>query len=358
MPSFADELLEFKYSASEKFVHGLALGLPWVTKVSFDLDQVFAKSAPVQPAGPPLFICGLARAGTTALMEAFFQTGHYRSLTYSDMPFVLMPSVWRHVTQALRTKGEVRERAHGDGLTISYDSPEAFEEVFWRTFAGDQYIFQDRLVPHDADHSLVEKFKLYVDQILKSAADNGERWRYLSKNNNNILRLEAILSAFPQALILIPFRDPIQHSMSLIRQHRRFCYIHKRDRFVYRYMSWLGHFEFGLCHRPFRFEDGEDEGIRMGTPGEINYWLRLWISTHRYLLNRTPENSLFTCYEEFCENSRSSLDKLFELAKLERRPEQREIVFKAPLFRTAPTMDSNLLEEARSIYDEMRRRTL
>ena len=55
---------------------------------------------------------------------------------------------------------------------------------------------------------------------------------YISKNNNNILRLESIISAFPNCLIIIPFRDPIQQANSLLTQHKNFTEIQKNDRFV------------------------------------------------------------------------------------------------------------------------------
>ena len=60
----------------------------------------------------------------------------------------------------------------------------------------------------------MEKFIRYVGAVLVS--DPEGRTRYLSKNNNNILRLPALARAFPQALILIPFRDPLTHAASLL----------------------------------------------------------------------------------------------------------------------------------------------
>ena len=49
-------------------------------------------------------------------------------------------------------QAEFHERAHGDGILINTESPEAFEEVFWRTFK-------------DSDQDTRIKFKNYVNLI-------------------------------------------------------------------------------------------------------------------------------------------------------------------------------------------------
>src|SRR5262245_24139786 len=156
-----------------------------------------------------VFVSGLARAGTTVLMRRFHATEQYRSLTYRDMPFVLAPNLWRRLSRNSRREVERAERAHGDNLLVDMDSPDSLDEVFWRIFAGDEYLGSDRLQPHEPGRELVEKYVRYVNAIL--SANEPRIDRYLSKNNNNILRLGAIHRAFPNALLLIPFRDPLQH---------------------------------------------------------------------------------------------------------------------------------------------------
>ena len=75
---------------------------------------------------------------------------------------------------------DFKERAHGDGIKISSESPEAFEEVFWKTFADEE------------EEELAEKFRIYVRNIMHKY----KKKRYLSKNNQNIRRLELISSIF------------------------------------------------------------------------------------------------------------------------------------------------------------------
>ncbi len=186
-----DGFFRSDYSVGEKLLHHMALSLPWVRKASFDVDGLFTKDIEWPANRKHVFICGLARAGTTILMRAFYQTGQFRSLTYRDMPFVLMPLVWHQLTKASQKKGVLRQRTHGDGITSDYDSPEAFEEVFWHTYAGRDYIHNDKLVPHIASKDLIERFRIYVNRILQGANETGKS-RYLSKNNNNLLRLSGL----------------------------------------------------------------------------------------------------------------------------------------------------------------------
>ena len=145
MPLSADESSRADYTFSARLLHRLALGLPSVSKASFDIDGLFHDNHQKLEKGGHIFICGLARVGTTILMRAFYQTGQFRSLTYRDMPFVLMPSIWQQVVKLTYKEGRLHQRAHGDGIFVDYDSPEAFEEVFWLTFCKRSYILGDRL---------------------------------------------------------------------------------------------------------------------------------------------------------------------------------------------------------------------
>ena len=46
--------------------------------------------------------------------------------------------------------------------------------------------------------------------------------RYVSKNNANIARIPLIARLFPDAIILVPFRNPMDHAGSLLRTHLLF----------------------------------------------------------------------------------------------------------------------------------------
>ncbi len=101
----------------------------------FDIEKAMhGGDCPDATNGQHVFVSGLARSGTTLLMRMLHDTDEFASLTYRDMPLVMAPNLWRRLSGAFQKSMARQERAHGDGLQVDYDSPEALEEVFWRTF--------------------------------------------------------------------------------------------------------------------------------------------------------------------------------------------------------------------------------
>lgn len=293
------------YGALDKFLHHLALGQNLIAEMSYDIEQTLLKTDATDISNNHhVYIAGLARGGTTVLMRRFYASNHFRSLTYRDMPFVLMPGLWKKLTSRSKKHMSKTERAHGDGLLVDYDSPEAFEEVFWRTFMGDDYILKNKLIPAVPDDSILDKYKQYVVSILASGENKSTR--YLAKNNNNILRLAAIASVFPSATILVPFRDPLQQAYSLQKQHLRFIKEHKDNHFSRKYMSWLAHHEFGSDHRPFVFSADKNPHA----PDTLNYWLYLWTHVYGWLRENHPANTLFCSYENLCHRDNTSWTRI------------------------------------------------
>jgi hypothetical protein len=304
-------LIDPDYNFLDRTLHRLALHYTPIADVSFDLDQATVRTDPSDiVSARHVFVAGLARAGTTLLMRKFHATGRYRSLTYRDMPFVLAPNLWRRMARVSRRDIQSAERAHGDSMLVDADSPESLDEVFWRIFAGDEYLERNRLTPHSPDEEVVEKYVRYVNAILSAHETRADR--YLSKNNNNILRLGAIRRAFPNALILIPFRQPLQQADSLYRQHLHFSDLQARREFALSYMTWLAHHEFGLDHRPFQFQ--RDRPCPYGAD-TLNHWLHIWCETYEWLERSKPERAVFVSYEDLCQRPQTWA-RLAELADI------------------------------------------
>ena len=276
------------YSRLDKLLHHLALSSPTRAEILHDLERrAFLKSAPSVD-GRHVFVTGLARAGTTILMREIHCSGAFGSVTYSDMPFVLAPNFWQRLSANRRKTRTRTERAHGDGIEVDYDSPEALDEVYWRIFSGDDYILSDRLAPHVPDDEEMAGYRDFIRLILRRTGKS----RYLSKNNNHLLRLDSIAKAFPDSVTLIPLRDPLDHARSLLNQHRRFL---GSDAFTRAYMGWLGHHEFGATHRPFAWNGT----IVVGDPQTLDYWLAQWVAAHRWIdaLDRAHENIQIVPYQ-------------------------------------------------------------
>ena len=256
------------YSALDQTLHRLALGSSAVAEMTHDIERgLFLKSAPADR-GDHVFVTGLARAGTTILMREIHRTGQFGSLTYADMPFVLAPNLWARLSSKGAQPGVKAERAHGDGIEVDTQSPEALDEVYWRIFDGGSYIAADGLRPHAPDADLIGGYRDLIRLILRRTG----KARYVAKNNNNNLRLRALADAMPEAQFLVPLRDPLAHAASLLNQHERF---RDAEPFVRDYMTWLGHHEFGATHRPFLFADRPE-----GDPATLDYWLSVWIAAY------------------------------------------------------------------------------
>jgi Sulfotransferase family len=293
---------EFSYSRGEQLFHRIALGSSIISELAFDIEKArFGGVARKRATASPVFVAGLARAGTTVLTRILHEYGNFASPTYRDLPLPLAPNTWARSRLSANRTVVKQERSHNDGLSHNLDSPEAIEEVFWRTFDRRNYILADRIVTHRPTQQMVSDFEVYVSLVCLRY----NRTRYLSKNNNNILRLSAICAAFPDAVLVHPFRDPLEHAASLLSQHRNAVLNQRADPFRLRFATWLGHHEFGLGHRPFVFEQ-HCQLFHMD-PGTIDYWLFLWVQAYTWLLNQsTPVagHQVFFNYDAGCANAR------------------------------------------------------
>jgi hypothetical protein len=335
------------YNALDRILHRLALQVRTVSEMSFDMDQRLVRSDPKNITDERhIFVSGLARAGTTVLMRRFHETGMYRSLTYRDMPFVLAPNLARKLKLTSSTSTKASERSHGDRILVNIDSPESLDEVFWRVFSGGDYIETNWLRPHVPSAEMVWKYTCYVNAILES--QDAPVRRYLSKNNNNILRLNSIRQAFPRALIFIPFREPLAHAGSLLRQHKNFIKLQAEDPFVKSYMTWLTHHEFGQDHRPFQFDKTAPNSAPKYNTDTIEYWLDIWCRTYEFLEKSRPEDTLFVCYEDLCEHP-EVWDRISKIAELSTALEEPNMFSLSDVPLVEPN-DLKLAERSSRIY--------
>lgn len=286
-----------QYGPAARLLHRIALGSDLVADMSFELESMLFSRGLEYANQRPVFVAGLARSGSTLLMRLAYATGHFGTLTYRDAPLLLAPNLWGRLNRLGSRRGRLAERAHGDGMLVDFDSPEALEEVFWRVNCGKDYIRSDHLAVMNANAEVVERFRRYVQLILRHSG----KPRYLSKNNNNLLRLRVIRKAYVDALILVPFRNPLDQASSLLHQHQRFKRLQAVDPFAREYMRWLVHHEFGADHKPFFW------GLRALASQDsdsLDYWLGQWCSTYEFLLMHAAEQDpglIFVDYDRLCD---------------------------------------------------------
>ena len=274
------------YGRLDRLVHRIAFASPRVQLAAAEMEETLfgGDIAEVRP-GPPVFVTSLPRAGTTVLLTALAEAEGLAAHTYRDMPFVMAPLLWSRLSGRFRATAEKTERAHGDGVAVGFDSPEAFEEVIWRTFwpgkVGKDGIHPSG--PDDADREAARFLERHMAKIVALRADG--RGRYLSKNNANIARLDLLRAMFPEAEILVPMRAPMAQAWSLRTQHLRFLDRHRADPFARRYMADIAHDEFGALHRPVLFEGFRELADGLG-PEDAEYWLALWIAAFEHVGRR------------------------------------------------------------------------
>lgn len=355
------------YSMLDRLLHRLAFIHPGLQRTLGDVENdLFSKQLAEVELTRPVFVTGLPRAGTTLLLELLYDTGLFASFTYRHMPFVLNPLLWDRLSARSRNKGELQERAHGDGMLVSFDSPEAFEEVLWINHLGkaisDGQAMRP-LEPADLTDAFREAFVNLASKLvcLKGSdmpvSSTGSP-RYLSKNNANLSRLAAIRSVFPDADLLLCYRHPSTHVASLHNQHLRFLDMHRDDPFAQHYMRMIGHHDFGANFRAIRFS----REITLD-PKEPMFWLQYWIDAYRHVLEYAPERTQFLGYESMLDNGAANLKHLAGRLGLDDLSAEALTTSAArlrqPGSRGVPLSDLSvdLAVEAEAIYDQLQARS-
>jgi len=284
----SDTLSRGDYSATDRFFHEFAFCSPLVPKSASWIEDRLLGRKISGDLHAPVFVTSLARGGTTALLNALHDVPEMATHTYRDMPFVTAPILWNWLSGGRRRQVARHQRAHGDGLEIDLDAPEAFEEVVWKLFWPEKYQSNGIALWHDKDHRpKAERFlRRHMAKIIKARAslgrpDGKSPARYLSKNNGNISRINFLCETFPECKIVVPVRKPECHVASLLRQHKNFKHLHATDDFTRRYMRDIGHFEFGELHKPILFNAS---AIALFEPDQNDYWLQYWITAFHHLL--------------------------------------------------------------------------
>ena len=286
------------YSPMDRLVHRLAFAAPFVQATAADVeDGIFGSDIEGIEGTAPVFITSLPRAGTTIVLNALHELPGVATHLYRDMPFIMAPLFWSRMSAGFQKSSEMAERAHGDGIKVGFDSPEAFEEVIWRHFWPGHFRETEigLWTKGDKNGEATQFFKDHFRKIISLRC--GKNGRYVSKNNGNIARLDLLPQMFPDASIILPLRDPAEHAASLMRQHQNFLKQHAEDKFIKRYMKDIGHLEFGELHRPIAFE-GFAELTNGTTPNDPDYWLGYWLAAMEHAAKRAdrliivPETTL------------------------------------------------------------------
>lgn len=272
----------------------------------------------------PLYVAGLARSGTTIVLEHLAGHPEVASHRYADFPFLPIPYWWnRWLSLVPGAHEEARERAHKDGIQVTSKSPEAFEEMLWMAFFPNA---------HDPDHSSVlgrddrhPDFEAFYDQHIRKLLAIRERRRYLAKGNYNLARLGYLHRLYPDARFLVMIRDPVWHIASLMKQQALFVAGETAEPRALEHMRRVGHYEFGLDRRAINMgNDGETARITAlwQSGQEVEGWARYWTAVYRQVADTLDADralgqaALVVRYEDLCGDADHTLAGVFRHAEL------------------------------------------
>lgn len=273
----------------------------------------------------PVYIGSLARSGSTILLESIVEHPSTASFCYRDFPFVYTPVWWRQLSEWMfDLKAIPTERAHGDRILVTPESPEAFEEILWMHFFPQlhqgnvsQKLSGDRYYP-----DFEQCYRTVIQKLLWQEGAS----RYVAKGNYHIGRIDYLSRLFPDAQFVIPVRHPLTQIASLLRQHERFCHLENGDRAILKYMQRAGHFEFGLDRRPVNTGHPEDSRViqqYFESGRNVEGYAEQWRVIYQYVNEiQSRANVKLVSYEQLCAQADDVLTDLYQWLGLEASAEQ------------------------------------
>lgn len=221
----------------------------------------------------PIYVCGLARSGTTLLTHLLNYFKNLGSAQYKDMPFINTPLFWNSVSNLYYGKKKDFKRFHGDSMNINLNSPDSFEEIYWL----------------NKDHNFEITYKNFIKKILILRRSN----RYLAKNNNLISRIDELEKLFVNPKIIVIYRDPIKTVESLTKVNKK-IYESNDKKKISKYLKYIGHNEFGL-YKNFQNPNKNNvyiENARLLWNNNKYYdaYMLEWIQISEYILNNLINN--------------------------------------------------------------------
>lgn len=302
------------YSAIDKLLHYIFLGNKNISLFIFKIELFLnRRTLRTNISIHNVYISGMARAGTTVLMQYLGELEEFKSLSYRNLPFIFMPKTWPLLIS--KKKVQEKERFHRDGVKHSLNSYEALEEPFFRNNLGELYIKDDKIVKHNLNQKVYKSYNYFRKLVAKDKI-------YLSKNNNHLLRAESLhhldIKHKNKTFTIIPFRDPYEQANSLLKQHQLLSKLQEEDTFTLNYMDFLVHHEFGLnCKIPMLIERDINSILKLDK-NSIDYWLEVWHLFYGqvYTLFSAKEDVFFISYEAFITNPKRSLETLLSKVHL------------------------------------------
>ena len=329
------------HNSLDQLLHDSYLGNQSLAEISYDIESLICGNS--NTAKENIFVTGLARSGTTSVFNYLYDSNEFGSLLYTDMPFLLMPNLWNLIPKQKSTGKS--ERFHGDNILVGNDSPEALDEFFWKVFLKNSYISKDSLEINKIENDTINKYKKYISLICRLRKKD----KYLSKNNNSILRIQQLLkSSIPTKFILL-YRNPFDHAASLLKLHLRFSELQENNKFILRYFNYLGHHEFGMNQKKFNlYPNKKDTDISLNKAG-IDFWINSWIEYYSFALEQFSDQITLICFEDICKFPEKTYSHISEFTGISSKP-LTPAAYIPPIYNISERSSSGLEDKALELY--------
>ncbi|MDX1797918.1 MAG: sulfotransferase [Candidatus Lokiarchaeia archaeon] len=272
----------------------------------------------------PIYITGLARAGTTIILEMLDKHPELASHKYQNVLMPYLPDWFSEMAKKFNLYEQPFERLHRDGIFVNRESPEAVEEAFWLKFFKNLHNENVPTILTKSDSN--PKFEKFYKTHLKKLIINQKCQRYLAKNNYLVTRLDYLLKIFPDSKILLIIRNPEEHIASLIKQSKLFRILEQENPLLPDWLKIVGHNEFGrnqICINVGNTDlINEIHKLWRKKKTYVKGWAYYWTSIYNFIANQIETNknlkkaTLIIKYDELCETPEIVIDKIIDHTEL------------------------------------------
>ena len=272
----------------------------------------------------PIYITGLARAGTTIVLEMLSKHPDLAAHQYKNLLMPYLPNWLYHFLNKFPFYSKPTERMHKDGIMVTRDSPEAVEEIFWRKYFKHTHGENTSdIIGANVRNPRFERFySLHIQKLIIAHYCP----RYLAKNNYNITRLEYLQRLFPTSKFLLSIRNPVNHIASLIKQTKLFIKLENQVPLLQDWLKILGHQEFGHNHVCINVDNTEIihkiHELWKSKKAYVKGWAYYWTAIYDFIANCLDTNqklknaTLIVNYDDLCENPAETINRILEHTEL------------------------------------------
>jgi hypothetical protein len=310
---------EFEFPAPMFFLAKIVNDIPGLANTLHRLESSWMRNeTKKQKIVAPVYVTGLARSGTTVILEMLNQHKDLASHRYLHMVIPYAPHWFQKLADNIPIMTEPSERLHKDGLFVNKNSPEAVEEIFWQKYFDNAL---DESLSNLLDNSTSNpSFEAFYKANIKKLLRNRNAERYLAKNNYNVTRMEYLLKIFPDSKFVIMVRNPFDHIASLAKQDAIFKEMEANDPRLLEWTKLIGHREFGSDKVCVNVDNnGKVQTIREKWKNKDTYvegWAIYWASIYDYVHRQMSENprvknaALLIRYEDLCDSPNDVIDRI------------------------------------------------